>query len=78
MPLRPLSNTRAGSLSPDTTASKERFVRLKPFLNERQRRLAAAAEAQSLGRGGISAVADATGVGGNVWASRATLALSGC
>ena len=46
----------------DTTAIKERFVRLKPFLNERQRRLAAAAEAQSLGRGGISAVADATGV----------------
>ncbi len=46
----------------DTTAIKERFVRLKPLLNERQRRLAAAAEAQSLGRGGISAVADATGV----------------
>ena len=46
----------------DTTSIKERFVRLKPFLNERQRRLAAAAEAQSLGRGGISAVADATGV----------------
>ncbi len=46
----------------DTTAIKERFVRLKPLLNERQRRLAAAAEAQSLGRSGISAVADATGV----------------
>ncbi|MFZ4850208.1 MAG: hypothetical protein ACOYL7_13855 [Caldilinea sp.] len=46
----------------DTTAIKERFVRLEPFLNERQRRLAAAAEAQSLGRGGILAVAGATGV----------------
>jgi transposase len=46
----------------DTTAIKERFVRLEPFLNERQRRLAAAAEAQTLGRGGISAVAGATGV----------------
>ena len=40
-----------------TTVSKERFVRLEPFLNERQRRLAAAAEAQRLGRGGILAVA---------------------
>ncbi|MFZ4851233.1 MAG: ISAzo13 family transposase, partial [Caldilinea sp.] len=36
-------------------------MRLELFLNERQRRLAAA-EAQSLGRGGISAVAGATGV----------------
>ena len=46
----------------DTTAIKERFVRLEPFLNERQRRLAAANEAKALGRGGISAVASATGV----------------
>ena len=46
----------------DTTAIKERFMHLKPFLNERQRRLAAAAEARTLGRGGISAVASATGV----------------
>ncbi len=46
----------------DTTAIKQRFSRLEPFLNERQRRLAAAAEAQALGRGGIAAVAAATGV----------------
>ena len=46
----------------DTTAIKERFARLEPFLNERQRRLAAANEAKALGRGGISAVASATGV----------------
>ena len=46
----------------DTTAIRERFARLEPFLNERQRRLAAANEAKALGRGGISAVASATGV----------------
>ena len=33
-----------------------------PHLNERQRRLAAAVEARSLGYGGVSAVADATGI----------------
>jgi transposase len=46
----------------DTDAIKQRFTSLEPFLNERQRRLAAAAEAQALGYGGISAVARATGV----------------
>ena len=45
----------------DTTGIKERFMRLKPFLNERQRRLAAAAEAQSLGRGGVGDRRNATG-----------------
>ena len=41
---------------------KTRFEMLAPFLNERTRRLAAAAEAASIGRGGISRVARATGV----------------
>lgn len=39
-----------------------RFQMLSPFLNERTRRLAAAAEAVALGRGGISLVSRATGV----------------
>src|SRR3954469_17937597 len=39
-----------------------RFQMLLPFLNERTRRLAAAAEAAAIGRGGISRVARATGV----------------
>ena len=39
-----------------------RFQMLSPFLNERTRRLAAAAEAAAIGRGGISRVARATGV----------------
>ena len=39
-----------------------RFQMLAPFLNERTRRLAAAAEAAAIGRGGISRVARATGV----------------
>src|SRR3954452_18828001 len=39
-----------------------RFQMLSPFLNERTRRLAAAAEAAVLGRGGISPVSRATGV----------------
>jgi transposase len=40
---------------------KTRFEMLAPFLNERTRRLAAAAEAASIGRGGVSRVARATG-----------------
>src|SRR3954464_13699911 len=39
-----------------------RFQMLSPFLNERTRRLASAAEAATIGRGGISRVARATGV----------------
>jgi len=39
-----------------------RFLRLKPFLDERGRRLFAANEALSLGRGGVSAVSFATGI----------------
>jgi hypothetical protein len=39
-----------------------RFLRLKPFLDERGRRLFAANEALSLGRGGVSAVSSAIGI----------------
>ena len=48
---------------------KEKFDVLVPFLNERTRRLWAATEAHSLGRGGITAVAQATGL------SRTTITL---
>src|SRR5262245_19995305 len=41
---------------------KARFEILAPFLNERTRRLAAAAEAASIGRGGVARVDRATGV----------------
>ena len=46
----------------DETAIRTRFEKLAPFLNERTRRLAAAAEAAAIGRGGISRVSRATGV----------------
>ena len=39
-----------------------RYAVLRPYLDERQRRLVLAAEAGELGRGGIRAVALATGV----------------
>src|SRR4051812_44412548 len=39
-----------------------RFETLAPFLNERTRRLAAAAEAATIGRGGIARVSRATGI----------------
>jgi len=41
---------------------RERFTRIKPLLNEVQRRYWVAVEAQSLGRGGPARVAAATGV----------------
>ncbi|MBF4476782.1 ISAzo13 family transposase, partial [Rhodococcus rhodochrous] len=41
---------------------RERFEVLLPHLNERQRRLALATEARSLGHGGVRAVARAAGV----------------
>src|SRR5438874_9847879 len=41
---------------------KQKFALLSAFFNERQRRLWAAAEARALGHGGISRVADATGL----------------
>ena len=39
-----------------------RYAVLRPYLDERQRRLVLAAEAAELGRGGITVVAAATGV----------------
>ena len=46
----------------DVSAIKARFDALSPFLDERARRLFAAAEARAAGRGGIIAVSAATGV----------------
>jgi hypothetical protein len=46
----------------DESEIHTRFKMLAPFLNERTRRLFTAAEAAALGRGGIAAVARATGV----------------
>jgi DNA-binding phage protein len=46
----------------DTDLIRQRFAILEPFLDERLRRLYAAAEAKALGYGGVSAVARATGV----------------
>jgi transposase len=46
----------------DIETIKQRFTSLEPFLDERLRRLYAAAEAQAMGYGGVSAVARATGV----------------
>jgi len=46
----------------DTDLIKQRCAILEPFLDERLRRLYAAAEAKALGYGGVSAVARATGV----------------
>ncbi len=46
---------------------QQKYETLLPHLNERQRRLVAAADAQTLGYGGISQVARATGL------SRATV-----
>jgi DNA-binding phage protein len=40
----------------------EKFTTLEPVLDERARRLWAAAEAHAIGRGGISRVAEATGL----------------
>ncbi len=46
----------------DVAIIRTRFRRLEPFLDERGRRLFAANEAMSLGRGGVTAVSVATGV----------------
>ena len=46
----------------DIGAIRQRFITVSPFLDERGRRLVAAAEAASAGYGGIAAVAAATGV----------------
>src|SRR5208283_2907730 len=44
---------------------QKRFGLMEPFLNERQRRLLAAAEAETFGHGGVSVVARATGLSRN-------------
>jgi transposase len=46
----------------DTTAIAARFKALTPVLDERTRRLLAAAESQAIGRGGISMVSKAVGI----------------
>jgi hypothetical protein len=46
----------------DVEIISEKFVALEPVLDERARRLWAAAEAHAIGRGGISRVAEATGL----------------
>jgi hypothetical protein len=46
----------------DIPALRKKFRAVLPALDERTRRLWAGAEARSLGRGGISAVAEATGM----------------
>ena len=44
------------------TAICVKYQQLAPYLNEKTRRLWAATEALTLGRGGVSAVASATGL----------------
>jgi len=46
----------------DTQSVSQRFQLISPFLDERMRRLWAAAEAAALGRGGVAGVSRATGV----------------
>jgi hypothetical protein len=46
----------------DDTAIKKRFELLAPVLDERLRKLVASAEAEALGRGGISPVSETIGV----------------
>jgi len=49
-------------LHPDIQVIAETFASLEPILDERTRRLWAAAEAHAIGRGGIARVAEATGL----------------
>ena len=46
----------------DTSAIRERFTAVAENLNERSRRLLAAAEARTAGHGGIAAASRATGI----------------
>jgi hypothetical protein len=48
--------------NPLTQIVEAKYITLKPLLDERARRLWAAVEARSLGRGGIIRVAEATGL----------------
>jgi hypothetical protein len=43
-------------------AAKERYQKMAPFLNEQSRRRFVASEAQSLGHGGVSAMARISGM----------------
>src|SRR5512135_2343594 len=54
-------------LNATVDAIRTKFAALEPVLNERARRLWAAVEARAIGRGGITRVAEATGL------SRATI-----
>src|SRR3954468_5922597 len=47
---------------PEVQVIAEKFASLEPVLDERARRLWAAAEAHAIGRGGISRVSEATGL----------------
>lgn len=47
---------------PEVQVIAQKFTALEPVLDERARRLWAAAEAQAIGRGGIARVAEATGL----------------
>ena len=51
-----------GVMNPVTQALRGKFTALGPLLDERTRRLWAAAEARSIGRGGVTRVAEATGM----------------
>ena len=46
----------------DVEAMRARYLALRPFLDERQRRLFAAAEARAAGWGGVSGASRATGI----------------
>src|SRR5450432_4651892 len=46
----------------DLEPIRERFSRLSPHLDERGRRMLAAAEAKAAGHGGVAAVSRATGI----------------
>src|SRR4051795_2205638 len=48
--------------NPLTRIVEAKYIALKPLFDERSRRLWAAVEARSLGRGGIIRVAEATGL----------------
>src|SRR5262249_28437545 len=54
--------TRGGMESSMTQAMEVKYASLKPVLDERARRLWAAAEARAIGRGGITRVSQATGL----------------
>lgn len=47
---------------PTSRSSPRSFTALEPVLDEQARRLWAAAEAHAIGRGGISRIAEATGL----------------